>query len=69
MPPLRHVNQLETELAKDAISLALDDLKEKYTGALLSDHALKVPPFINTSATLPCMNLLSTKFCIVPVKG
>lgn len=52
MPPLRQRNQLETKLAKDAISLALNDLKERYTGALLSDHALKVPPFINTSATV-----------------
>ncbi|XP_057544884.1 type 2 DNA topoisomerase 6 subunit B-like isoform X2 [Amaranthus tricolor] len=42
MPPLRQRNQLETKLAKDAISLALNDLKEMYTGALLSDHALKI---------------------------
>ncbi|XP_056683111.1 type 2 DNA topoisomerase 6 subunit B-like isoform X1 [Spinacia oleracea] len=42
VPPLRQGIQLETKLVKEAISLALDDLKERYTGALLSDHALKI---------------------------
>uniref|UniRef100_A0A803LJA9 Type 2 DNA topoisomerase 6 subunit B-like n=1 Tax=Chenopodium quinoa TaxID=63459 RepID=A0A803LJA9_CHEQI len=42
VPPLRQGTQLETKLVKEAISLALDDLKERYTGALLSDHALKI---------------------------
>lgn len=50
VPPLRQGIQLETKLVKEAISLALDDLKERYTGALLSDHALKVPLCLNTSA-------------------
>lgn len=42
VPPLRQRTQFETKLVKEAISLALDDLKERYSGALLSDHALKI---------------------------
>ncbi|XP_010682538.1 type 2 DNA topoisomerase 6 subunit B-like isoform X2 [Beta vulgaris subsp. vulgaris] len=42
VPPVRQRNQLETKIMKEAISLALDDLKKRYTGALLSDHALKI---------------------------
>ncbi|KAL2903288.1 Type 2 DNA topoisomerase 6 subunit B-like [Bienertia sinuspersici] len=40
--PLRQQTQLEKKLVKDAIRIALDDLKERYTGALLSNNALKI---------------------------
>ncbi|KAK9675595.1 hypothetical protein RND81_11G017900 [Saponaria officinalis] len=42
VPPLKQRPKVETKLMKEAISLALDDLKEKYSGALLSAHAIKI---------------------------
>jgi len=42
VPPFRKSAQLERKLMKKSIALAFDDLKEKYSGTLLSAHALKV---------------------------
>lgn len=45
MPPFRQRAQLERRLVKKSITLALDDLKEKYSGVLLSAHALKIQSY------------------------
>lgn len=42
MLPARQKIQLNRNLVKKAVKLALDDLKEKYKGILLSAHALKI---------------------------
>jgi hypothetical protein len=38
----RHKTQLERHLIKKAVKAALNNLKEKHPGILLSAHALKV---------------------------
>ncbi|KAH9618662.1 hypothetical protein KSS87_002865, partial [Heliosperma pusillum] len=40
--PKTERTKVETKLMKEAIRLALDDLKERYSGALLSAHAVKI---------------------------
>lgn len=42
IPPAKRKTELDRNLIKKAVKLALDDLKAKYTGLLLSAHALKV---------------------------
>ncbi|KAF4395523.1 hypothetical protein G4B88_010987 [Cannabis sativa] len=42
VPPTRRKIQLDSNLTKKAVKLALDDLREKHTGVLLSAHALKI---------------------------
>lgn len=45
-PPLRKKSQPGRNLIKKTVKLALDDLKEKHAGMLLSAHALKVALFL-----------------------
>ncbi|TXG56283.1 hypothetical protein EZV62_017596 [Acer yangbiense] len=42
LPLLRQKTQLNQNLIKKAVKLALDDLKEKHAGLLLSAHAVKI---------------------------
>ncbi|KAF5449905.1 hypothetical protein F2P56_030306 [Juglans regia] len=42
MPSAKQKTQLDRNLIKRAVKLALDDLKEKHAGVLLSAHALKI---------------------------
>eukprot|EP00261_Vitis_vinifera_P020564 XP_010651443.1 PREDICTED: type 2 DNA topoisomerase 6 subunit B-like isoform X4 [Vitis vinifera] len=42
IPPAKRKTELDRNLIKKAVKLALDDLKAKYTGLLLSAHALKI---------------------------
>jgi hypothetical protein len=42
LPSTRQKTQLDRNLVKRVVKLALDDLKEKHAGVLLSAHALKV---------------------------
>lgn len=40
--PGKYKNQPDRNLIKKVVKLALDDLKEKHSGLLLSAHAVKV---------------------------
>uniref|UniRef100_A0A2N9IPT0 Type 2 DNA topoisomerase 6 subunit B-like n=1 Tax=Fagus sylvatica TaxID=28930 RepID=A0A2N9IPT0_FAGSY len=42
LPSTRQKTQLDRNLVKRVVKLALDDLKEKHAGVLLSAHALKI---------------------------
>ena len=42
VPSARPKIQLDSNLTKKAVKLALDDLRDKHAGVLLSAHALKV---------------------------
>ncbi|XP_042981135.1 type 2 DNA topoisomerase 6 subunit B-like isoform X2 [Carya illinoinensis] len=45
MPSAKQKIQLDRNLIKRAVKLALDDLKEKHAGVLLSAHALKISSY------------------------
>ncbi|KAF6165293.1 hypothetical protein GIB67_042709 [Kingdonia uniflora] len=46
IPQVRRKTQFDRNLVKKAIILAMDDLKEKYTGVLLSAHAVKIQSYV-----------------------
>lgn len=58
MLPARQKIQLNRNLVKKAVKLALDDLKEKYKGILLSAHALKVKFYLSLSLSHPMMYMI-----------
>jgi hypothetical protein len=60
IPSVGQRTQLDRNLIKRAVKLALDDLKEKHAGVLLSAHALKVfiYPFLTKRLYLQSFNVL-----------
>lgn len=55
IPSARHKTEPKRHLIKRAVSVALDDLKEKHAGFLLSAHAVKVnllTPLVSVSLSL-----------------
>lgn len=54
IPSARLKMQPDQNLIRKAVKLALDDLKDKHTGELLSAHALKVNFSLSLLSTLKC---------------